>query len=398
MAITGNRRNALWLAGISLAASLLAFLFLTAGAGLSPLMLASPVVIILVFAPLAGILGIIFRNKEVLIISSIMSFASTILGIVSIGMFFTISSLLLMISAFVYLRDEPAAYVNEKAKKAAFLLAFASLFAAIAATAPEVATAPSIIVLVFMLIFYSLPLILPVLGIAGIRRENKEFLFAASAMFLVLSVFLALLFRKPLFLASSLLLILSSFAYQGGRMEMMDARLKKIALVLAGISMVAAVVTTIYSEQVLVTGGCYDYQTSPTSGGSICSDFRLDYVIPVIISAVGMAGILRENKLLLYASATVSFVRIIANLQPIANLFVPSFIALIFSAIIYKMGIRRLEPQVEVQENIRDYYVLLLLLAIVIFWMIAVYTFVQPSSIETSGGYGYDHVPAIQIQ
>jgi hypothetical protein len=71
MKITGNRRNALWLAGLSLATSLLAFLFITAGASFSPLVLVSPVVLILAFAPLAGIIGIILRNKEVLIISSL---------------------------------------------------------------------------------------------------------------------------------------------------------------------------------------------------------------------------------------------------------------------------------------------------------------------------------------
>jgi hypothetical protein len=132
-------------------------------------------------------------------------------------------------------------------------------------------------------------------------------------------------------------------------------------------------------------------------GGRICSDFRIDYVIPVIISAFGMAGILRENKRLLYASATVSFVRIVVYLQPIASLFLPSFITLIFSALIYKSGIRRVEPQVEVQENSKQYYALLLLSALVIFWIIAVYVFVQPSSFERSDGYGYESAPAKQV-
>lgn len=150
-----------------------------------------------------------------------------------------------------------------------------------------------------------------------------------------------------------MLLVISAFAYQGGiigefKREMADVRLKKVALVLAGIALVAAMVTTLYSEFVLVTGGCYSYQTSPTSIERICSDFRTDYVIPVIISTIGIAGILRENKLLLYASATVSFVRIVAYLQPIASLFLPSFIALILSALIYKMGIRKVEPHVGV--------------------------------------------------
>jgi len=197
------------------------------------------------------------------------------------------------------------------------------------------------------------------------------------------------------------MLILSAFAYQDGiigefKREMADARLKKVAMLLAGIALVAAMVTTLYSEHVLVTGGCYTYKTS-TGGGSICSDFRIDYVIPVIISAFGMAGILRENKRLLYASATVSFVRIVVYLQPIANLFLPSFIALIFAALAYKMGIRRVEPQVEGQENTKQYYLLLLLFAIVIFWIIAIYIFVQPGSIGISGGYGYGQAPARQV-
>jgi TRAP-type C4-dicarboxylate transport system permease small subunit len=109
-----------------------------------------------------------------------------------------------------------------------------------------------------------------------------------------------------------------------------------------------------------------------------------------------MAGILWENKLLVYASATVSFVRIVGYLQPIANLFLPSFVALIFSALIYKMGIRKVEPQVEVRENTKQFYFLLVLSALVIFWIIAVYIVVHPSSIETQGGYGYESAPAKQ--
>ncbi len=65
MKITGNRRNALWIAGLFLASSLLAFLFIIEGAGFSPLVLVSPVVLMLAFAPLAGMLGIISKNKEV---------------------------------------------------------------------------------------------------------------------------------------------------------------------------------------------------------------------------------------------------------------------------------------------------------------------------------------------
>lgn len=66
------------------------------------------------------------------------------------------------------------------------------------------------------------------------------------------------------------------------------------------------------------------------------------------------------------------------------------FFGLILSALIYKMGIRIVEPHVEVQENTKQYYVLLLLSALVVFWIIAVYVFVHPGSIEMSGGYGFD--------
>jgi MFS family permease len=402
MKITGNRKNALWLASLSLALSLLAFIFFTAGVSISLSALAYPVVLILAFAPLAGVLGIIYRDKEVLIISSLMSLALTILGIVSIGFFFVVPSLLLIISTFVYLRDEPVVEVNEKARRVALVTALASLVVAIAATVPQMSFAGSITAaLAFGLIFFSFPIISPILGIFGIRNGNKEFLYASCAISLVIAIFLGLLMRQPLFLASSLLLVLSSFAYQDGvtgefKREMVNARLKKIALLLAGIALVAAMVITLYSEFVLVSGGCYSYKTS-TGGGRICSDFRIDYVIPVIISAFGMAGILRENKRLLYASATVSFVRIVIYLQPIASLFLPSFVALIFSAFVYKIGIRKMEHQAEVQENSQHYYLLLLLSAFVIFWIVAVYMFVHPSSIETSGGYGYESAPTKQV-
>ncbi|MCX9083365.1 MAG: hypothetical protein OIN87_01040 [Candidatus Methanoperedens sp.] len=330
--MNNNKKNALWLAGLSLATSVLAFLFFTAGSSLSPSALVSPVLLLFAFVPLAGVLGIIYRNKEVLIISSLISLALTILGIVSIGFLFVVPSLLLIISTFVYLLDEPVGEVNEKARSAAFKFAIASLFVAIAGTATEVSFGGTILALAFGLIFYLFPLIPPVLGIAGIRNRSKEFLFTSCAISLVLGIFLGLLFRKPLFLASSMLLVISAFAYQGGvigefKTEMVDARSKKIALVLAGVALVVTMATTIYSESVLITDGCYNYQTSPTSGGYTCGDFRPDYVIPVIILAVGMAGILMENKLLLYAAATVSLVRIVGYLQPVASLFLPSFIA-----------------------------------------------------------------------
>jgi hypothetical protein len=64
--MNNNRKHALWFAGLSLAASLLGFLFFTTEGGISPLVLVSPVVLILAFVPIAGILGIITKNKEIL--------------------------------------------------------------------------------------------------------------------------------------------------------------------------------------------------------------------------------------------------------------------------------------------------------------------------------------------
>ncbi len=403
--MTNNRRNALWLSGLSLAISLLALLFFAAGASFSPfsplLVLESPVVLILAFAPLIGMLGVVYKNKEVLIISSLLSIALTVLGIVSIGVFFVAPSLFLIASTFVYLSDEPAAEANEKARKTALIAALVSLFTAIAAMAPIVSFRESVLALAFGALFYLFPLIPPILGMVGIRNRNREFLFASSAISLVLAIFLMLLLHRLLFLASSALLVLSALAYQSGitgeiKMETTDARLKKIAILLAGISLVAAMAATLYSELILISGGCYSYQTSPTSGGRICGDFRVDYVIPVIISVVAMAGILRDNKLLLYASGTISFARVVTYLQPIANLFIPSFVALIVSALIYKMGIRRLEYQVKVQESREQFYVLLLISAVAIFWIIAVYIFVHPSSTGMSSGYDYEQLPAKQ--
>lgn len=387
--MNNNQKIALWLAGLSLAASILAFLILTVG--ISPAVITSPVVLILAFPPLAGLLGIIYKNKEVLIISSLVSIFMTFLGIMSIGLFFMVPSLLLIISAFVYLGNEPVVEVNENTKRGAFVVACASLFVAIAATVPEISTSGSILSLAFQFMFYSFPIISPILGLYGIRKANKEILSTSSALSLVLAIFLGLFLRKPLFLLSSMLLIVSAFTYQGEiKKETVDARSKKIALLLAIFALIAAMATTLYSERVLVSGGCYSYQTSPTSGGRICSDFRTDYVIPVIISMVGIAAILRENKLLFYASATASFVRLVVYLQPIAGLFIPSFAAMIFSALIYKMGIRKVEYQVEARENQKELYALLALSAVVIIWIIAVYIFVHPSGIEMSGGYGYE--------
>jgi hypothetical protein len=106
-----------------------------------------------------------------------MSIALTILGILSIGFLFVVPSLLLIISTFVYLKDEPVVEVNEKARRAAFAIDLVSLFAALAAILPELSSKGSMPALAFGLIFYSFPLIPPILGIVGIRNGNKEFLY-----------------------------------------------------------------------------------------------------------------------------------------------------------------------------------------------------------------------------
>ncbi len=206
---------------------------------------------------------------------------------------------------------------------------------------------------------YSLLVVLPLLGLVGIRLGKKDFLNTSAALSsVVLMIFFGLLLQKPLFLINPILLILSAFIYRGGlereiKKETVNEKLKKIAMFLATISLFAAIVTTLYSERVLVINGCYTYQT-PTSGGTICSDFRPDYVIPVILSIVGIAGIFRKNKIMLYASAAASFVRMVVYLSPVGILFVPSFVMLILSAFAYQKGIKKEKILKEATENHRQ--------------------------------------------
>ncbi len=163
---------------------------------------------------------------------------------------------------------------------------------------------------------------------------------------------------------------------------------------MAVISLLAAVIIAIYSESALIIEGCYTYQTSPTGRGTVCNDFRPDYAIPIILTSIGIVGILRENKVLLYSSAAVSFARMIMFLSPVGLLFVPSFMALIISAFIYKMGIRKGEVNAA-RENRKQLYFLLLLSTFVIIWVIAVYMFVQPGN--SSGFSLYTTVPSKEI-
>ncbi|MFZ3170244.1 MAG: hypothetical protein WA130_21740 [Candidatus Methanoperedens sp.] len=349
------------------------------------------------------------RKKEVLIVSALISLALMILGIMTVGGLFFISSLPLLISTFVYPGDFEKVDVDKTSKRTARIIMIASLFAAVAAGIVELSWLYvkfssgkwilSDIEFIFLILLLS---VLPLLGLIGINRGNRDFLNTSAAISIVLAIFMGIFLRRPMFLVSTLLLMISVFVYGSGtkrqikkEIEIVDPGFKKTALVLAGASMLVAVIITLYSEIVLIADGCYTYQTSLTSGGTICSDFRPDYVIPVLLSFFGIAGILRENKLILYSLAAVSFVRMVVYLSPIAVLFLPSFLMLIISAFAYQKGIRKAEGMEESAENSRQYYVLLLLFAFVILWMIAVYIFVQPSSINGESGYAY--IPAKPI-
>ncbi len=332
-----NQKTALWLACLSFLAALGAARFIAE----SIEFWLSPIILIFTSIPLAGAIGILLRNKEILIASALLSLGLTLLGIMTVGGMFVASSVMLIASSFVYLNDSGKSDVDEKTKRAAEILVIASLFIAIAAAVAEVswlyvkiASGKWILSDIEFIFLLSLPVVLAILALKGIREGNKEVLGASGSMSLVLAIFMGLFLQRLLFLASSALLIISAFAYRSGiiheiKRETIDAGLKKTALVLAGASLMVAVIITLYSELVLTANGCYTYQTSATSGGTICSDFRPDYVIPVILSAVGIAGILRENKIMVHASAVVSFVRMIVYLSPVGVLFFPSFVLLI---------------------------------------------------------------------
>ena len=393
--MNNNRKNALWLAGLSFAASLLVSVYITN-------FQYSPVVVLYPSISLLGIIGILLRKKEVLIASALISLALMILGIMTVGGLFFISSLPLLISTFVYPGDfkKVDVDIDKVSKRTARIIMIASLFAAIIAGIVEASWLYvkfssgkwilSDVEFIFLILLLS---VLPVLGLIGINRGTRDFLNTSAAISIVLAVFMGIFLRRPMFLVSTLLLMISVFVYGSGikrqiKKEIVDPGFKKTALVLAVASMLVAVIITLYSEIVLVADGCYTYHISSTSGGTICSDFRPDYVIPVFLSFFGIAGILRENKLMLYSSAALSFVRIFVHLSQIAVLFLPSFLMLIISAFVYQKGIREAEGMEEAAQNSEQYYVLLLLFAFVVVWIIAVYIFVQPSSVNGDSGYG----------
>ena len=362
----------------------------------------APAFTVLVFIPLVGLIGILKKNKEVLLASALISLGLALLAIMSVGGLFITSSLALIVSSFIYSMNTEKVEVAEKVKRAAQLATFASLIAGMGIAVSESSwlyRAISAPLLFFeLVILYSLLVILPIVGLAGIRWGKKDVLSTSAAISAVIAIFFVLILQKLLFLIYLIMLILSVFIYRNGiarqiKKETVDMRLKKIALFLASISLFVALIITLYSEHVLVINGCYTYQTTPTSGGRICSDFRPDYVIPVILSTVGIAGIFRENKTVVYASAAVSFVRMVLYLSPIGTLFSPSLILLIFSAFVYQKGVRRLEIPEEAVENSKQYFILLLLFAFIAIWIMAVYIFVHPSNVMGGSGYAYSPAP-----
>ncbi len=402
--MTDTQKYALWLACISFAAALGAIWFIEENIEF----VFSPVIAVFVSAPLIGAIGILKKNKELLVASTLVSLLLSLLGIMSVGGLFMVSSLALIISSFVYLMGAEKAEVAEKVKRAAQIAAFASLIAGIGIVVSESSwlySSMSVPLVFFeVLSTYSLLVILPLLGLFGIHLGKKDFLSTSAAISTFLIAFGVPLLQKPSFLVYPILLILSALIFRSGESKIqkesaerlesavnIEPRLKKIALFLAIISLFAALITTLYSESELIVNGCYSYQTT-TSGGRICSDFRPDYVIPVILSIVGIAGIFRGNRIMLYASATASFVRMIVYLSPVGVLFLPSFIMLILSAFVYQKGIKKVEILKEAAEDRKQYYILLLLFTFLVIWIIAVYLFVHPSCVM--GGSGYIHHPA----
>lgn len=386
-----NRKNPLILAYLSFVAALIVAFITTISISFSPIIVIFPIL------PVAGIIGIKKRNKELIVIPALISFTISLLAIMSVGILLITSSLLMIASSFLFLKTEPEVEVHEKARKTANIAALSSLFASAAASVYALfwlyLGASSSSFQVVGLVFYSVPILFPLLGIIGIRNGNAGFLNTSSAFSLITGIFLGLLLQKTLFLASPLLLVISAFVYQEGialeTREFVDKGFWKIALILAAVSLLSGAGAAIYSEMALVTDGCYSYQTSPTSGGTVCSDFRPDYVIPVIFSAIGIAGILRQNRMLLYASASLYLAMMVRYISYMGVFFFPSFILLLFSAVAYQKGVRKTGNILEKPVDSKNAGILLfLLLLFVVLWIIAVYYFVEPASSGMSGGYG----------
>jgi len=143
----------------------------------------TPIIVIFTSIPLAGVIGILLRNKEVLIASALLSLTLTILGIMSVGALFVASSVALITSAFIYLNDSEKSYADEKTKRTARLLVIASLLTAIGAAAIEaswlyvkITSGKWILSDIEFIFLFSLPVVLSILGLKGICEGKKEVL------------------------------------------------------------------------------------------------------------------------------------------------------------------------------------------------------------------------------
>ncbi len=211
-----NRKISLALACLSLAASLLVSLYITS-------FQYSPVVVIFPFISLAGVIGVLLKNKYILIASTLMSLTITILGIMTVGGLLVASSLPLIISTFLYLGDSQKVEVDEKVKKKVIMILAASFFIALIAPPAEVswlyrkALSMGLLISDFEFIFlFLLLIILPLVGIAGVRSGNKDFLNTAAAISIVPAIFMGLFLQKFLFPASCALLVISTFVHRSG--------------------------------------------------------------------------------------------------------------------------------------------------------------------------------------
>lgn len=214
--MTGNRKLALWLACLSLAASLLVSLYITS-------FQYSPVIILFPFISLAGAIGVLLRNKDLLIASTLVSLIITILGIMTVGGLLVASSLPLIISTFVYLGDSRKVEVDKNVKKKVIMVLAASFLLALPAALAEapwlyekyVSMGLLISDIEFIFLFLLLT-ILPLLGLAGVRNGNRDFLNTAAVISIAPAIFMGILRQGFLFPASCALLIISTFLYRSG--------------------------------------------------------------------------------------------------------------------------------------------------------------------------------------
>ncbi|NJD75862.1 MAG: hypothetical protein FIB08_02015 [Candidatus Methanoperedens sp.] len=212
--MSGNRKISLVLACLSLAVSLLVSLYITS-------FQYSPVIVLFPFISLAGAIGILLRNKHLLIASTLVSLVITTLGIMTVGGLLAASSLPLIISTFVYPGDSRKAEVDEKVKKKIIITLAASVLIALFASLAETSwlydkyISMGLLLSDFEFIFLFLLLItLPLMGIAGVMGGNKDFLNTAAAISIVPAIFMGLLTESFLFPVSCTLLVISAFLYE----------------------------------------------------------------------------------------------------------------------------------------------------------------------------------------